>query len=525
MDVILTGLTLVLAEKPSVAQAIAKVLKATARKDGYLQGDNYIVSWCFGHLVDMAQPEAYSAKYAKWSYEDLPIIPEKWKYAVDGDRGAQMFILSGLMKSPEIDTVVCATDAGREGELIFRRVYEYAGCKKPVKRLWIQSMEESAILEGFRNLKDWREYDNLYYAAVCRARADWIIGYSMTRLFSVLYRHTLHVGRVQTPTLAMLVNRERDITAFVPKPFYTPEIDCGGVIASGERLFSQQEADNIRAVCDGKAAHVVNIERIDKTAAPPKLYDLTTLQREANRLFGYTAQQTLDCVQTLYEKKLTTYPRTDSNYLTSDMAETVKQLVFYCTAKLPGFFGQCKIAASAEQVIDDSKVTDHHAIIPTMELKTASIEQLPTAERDILNMIMARLLCAVGEKHTYMETKVTLDCEGYTFTAGGKTVLHDGWKSVERIYHDSVRDKPRNTATEETILPEVSEGQRYENVRVAIKEGSTTPPKRFTEDTLLSAMENAGDAQNVDERRGLGTPATRAGIIERLIMSSANKSS
>ena len=506
---------LVIAEKPSVAQSIAKVLGATSREDGCLVGNGYIVSWCFGHLVELAPADAYNPHYAKWVLNDLPIVPKNWKYVVSADKGKQLKILSGLMSDKRVDGLVCATDAGREGELIFRLVVQHCSCRKPVQRLWISSMEDSAIKAGFQHLKGDAEYDRLYDAALCRARADWIVGINATRLFSVLYHTTLNVGRVQSPTLAMLVQREAEIAAFRKTPFYTVELDCGNFTASGERLADKKDAEEIRMACDGKTVTVKSVIRQEKSAQPPKLYDLTTLQRDANRILGYTAQQTLDYTQSLYEKKLVTYPRTDSKYLTDDMRDTVPELVKTVSAAFP--FAE-NPPVHAECVIDSSKVSDHHAIIPTRTLAGADLSGLPTGETSILSLIAARLLCAVGDPCVTAETTVTLDCNGHAFTVKGKAVTAPGWKETERRFLSALKQKPEDKP--ETALPELSEGQTFENV-AAVKEGFTSPPKHFTEDTLLSAMENAGAEEFAEiadaERKGLGTPATRAGIIEKIV--------
>lgn len=508
---------LIIAEKSSVGQAIAGVLGAAKRGSGYLEGSSYLVSWCAGHLVELAQAEVYDEKYGKWRYEDLPILPEHWKYAVSRDKAKQLKILRELMKRPDVDSIINACDAGREGELIFRLVYEYCGCKKPMQRLWISSMEESAIAEGFRSLRPGTDYDKLYRAALCRSQADWLVGINATRLFSVLYRQTLNVGRVMTPTLALLVQRQQEIAAFVKEPFYTPELDCGTFTASGEKQKDKQAAESIRLACDGKTAVVKSVERQEKTAAPPKLYDLTTLQREANRLFGFTAQQTLDYMQSLYEKKLATYPRTDSRYLTGDMAAGIPVLVEAAAAVLP-FPTGAKLSIDASRVVDNSKVTDHHAILPTGQIKNADLAALPAGERSLLFLLAVRLICAVGGPHLYAETVVTVDCVGHSFTAKGKTVLQDGWKAVESAYRATLK-KEHDQKDEAKALPELTEGQVFKNVRAAVKEGFTSPPKPYTEDTLLKAMETADSEDMPDdaERKGLGTPATRAGILEKLV--------
>ena len=508
---------LIIAEKSSVGQAIASVLNATERGNAYLEGGGYLVSWCVGHLVELAQAEAYDEKYGKWRYEDLPLLPEHWNYAVSHEKAKQLKVLRELMKRSEVDSIVNACDAGREGELIFRLVYEYCGCKKSIQRLWISSMEESAIAGGFRNLRPGTDYDRLYHAALCRSQADWLVGINATRLFSVLYRQTLNVGRVMTPTLALLVQREQEIAAFVKEPFYTPEMDCGTFTASGEKCKDRKATETIRAACDVKTAVVKSVEQQEKTAAPPKLYDLTTLQREANRLFGFTAQQTLDYMQSLYEKKLATYPRTDSRYLTEDMAAGLPALVETVAAVLP-FSSGAKLSVDVRRVVDNSKVTDHHAILPTGQIKNADLAALPAGERSILFLLTVRLICAVGEPHLYAETVVTVDCECHSFTAKGKTVLQNGWKAIESAYRATLKNKPDKDG-EDKALPELSEGQTFENVRAAVKEGFTSPPKSYSEDTLLKAMETAGaeDAPEDAERKGLGTPATRAGIIEKLV--------
>ena len=510
---------LVIAEKPSVAMSLAAVLGATERKDGYLEGSGYLVSWCVGQLLELAQPEAYKEQYAKWRYEDLPILPENWKYEVPKDKKTQLALLCRLMKDKRVDSVVCATDAGREGELIFRLVYEYAGCNKPMERLWISSMEDAAIREGFDRLRPGSDYDKLYDAAVCRAGADWLIGINATRLFSVLYGVTLNVGRVMSPTLALLVQRESDIESFISKPFYVPEITCGGFTASGEKMTERSEAEKIRMDCDHNSAFVRSVEKQVKTIQPPRLYDLTTLQRECNRIYGYTAQQTLDYVQSLYEKKLATYPRTDSQYLTKDMLATAASLILWLRDNMP--FGKgCAGELDIDRVTDDSKVTDHHAIIPTVEIAQTDLTELPSGERDVLTLLAVRLLCATTQAHRFETVTAMLDCQGHTFTAKGKTILQSGWKEVERIHRMSIRQsETEHRENEDAALPVLKEGQTFETVSASLREGKTSPPKHYTEDTLLSAMENAGaeDMPDDAERKGLGTPATRAATLEKLV--------
>ena len=510
---------LVIAEKPSVAMSLAAVLGATERKDGYLEGSGYLVSWCVGHLLELAQPEAYKEQYAKWRYEDLPILPENWKYEVPKDKKKQLALLCRLMKDKRVDSVICATDAGREGELIFRLVYEYAGCNKPMERLWISSMEDAAIREGFDHLRPGSDYDKLYDAAVCRAGADWLIGINATRLFSVLYGVTLNVGRVMSPTLALLVQRESDIESFISKPFYVPEITCGGFTASGEKMTERSEAEKIRMDCDHNSAFVRSVEKQVKTIQPPRLYDLTTLQRECNRIYGYTAQQTLDYVQSLYEKKLATYPRTDSQYLTKDMQATAASLILWLRDNMP--FGKgCAGEPDIDRVTDDSKVTDHHAIIPTVEIARTDLSELPSGERDVLTLLAVRLLCATTQANRFEAVTAMLDCQGYTFTAKGKTILQSGWKEVERIHRMSIRQsETEHRENEDAALPVLKEGQTFETVSASLREGKTSPPKHYTEDTLLSAMETAGaeDMPDDAERKGLGTPATRAATLEKLV--------
>ena len=504
-----------IAEKPSVAKSIADVLGAKTRRDGSYEGGGYLVSWCVGHLLGLAEPQAYDEKYAKWRYADLPIAPSEWKYTAASSTKKQLKTLCDLMKRSDVEGVINACDAGREGELIFRLVYEHSKCNKPMQRLWISSMEESAIRDGFRNLKNGADYDNLYQSALCRQRADWLVGLNCTRLFSVLYDAQLRVGRVQTPTLAMIVEREAKISAFVKEPFYVVEISDGQFAAEREKLKDRQTAEDIRRTCDGKSATITSVEQKEKSAAPPKLYDLTTLQREANRLFGYTAAQTLSCVQNLYEHKIVTYPRTDSRFLTEDMATGIPDLVKAVSQALP--FSADAGNVNVSQVINNAKVTDHHAIIPTPTMPTADLSALPTAERNVLNMIATRLVSAVSDKHIYAETTVTIECEGETFTAKGKTVVQDGWKALEQAFTASVGKAKKD---DECSLPELHEGYRFEANSTA-REGFSQPPKHFTEDLLLSAMETAGAEDMPDdvERSGLGTPATRANIIESLVKS------
>ena len=501
--------------------SISKVLGAGSRKDGYMEGNGWLVSWCVGHLVELAPPDAYDPRYSKWAYADLPIVPDPWQFQVLPDTRKQFDVLRQLMDRDDVDTVVCATDAGREGELIFRLTYNLCKCTKPIKRLWISSMEESAIRKGFENLRDGREYDALYAAALCRAKADWLVGINGTRLFTTLYKgKTLNVGRVQTPTLALLAEREAAIANFKKEKFYTVELDLRALRVASGKFSSKTDAEKLRTDCLGKPVVVKSVEQKEKTEHPPKLYDLTTLQREANRLFDYTAQQTLDYLQSLYEKRLASYPRTDSRYLTEDMAEGLPVLCQTVAGALSFMQGQ-PLPVNAAQVVDNSKVSDHHAVIPTAEIASADLAALPTGERNILYLIAVRLLCAVGEPHTYAETSVVLDCGGVPFTAKGQIVTGEGWKGLERTFLSTLKQKPWQGA--DTSLPALAEGQRLEGGDAALRAGSTSPPAPYTEDTLLSAMEHAGaeDFAKLEdvERKGLGTPATRAGIIEKLVRS------
>ena len=507
---------LVVAEKPSVAQTIGKVLGATSRKDGYLEGEGYLVSWCVGHLAGLADASVYDQRYAKWRYDDLPIIPEEWLYEVPKDKMQQFKVLSALMKDKRVTELVCATDAGREGELIFRLVYQKAGCRKPFKRLWISSLEDSAIRDGFRHLRDSSEFDRLYEAALSRSKADWIVGINGTRLFSTLYHKKLVVGRVQTPTLAMLVERNGKITSFRKEKYFNVHIQKDGLKASLEKIKTEDEAKRIAGACDKKQASVSSLKKERKTVNPPKLYDLTTLQREANRYFSFTAQQTLDLVQSLYEKKLLTYPRTDSQFITDDMEGTVRQVISILFRKLPLFDGVA-YTPDIDRISNNAKVTDHHAILPTVQVETLDIAELPESEQKILRLVATRLICATREKHIYDETTLTVSCEGSLFTAKGKTVVQDGWKGIEQRFKATLKNKEKEEP--EAVLPEVTEGDILQNVVSSVSEHFTSPPKEFTEDTLLSAMETAGNEAFDDEteKKGLGTPATRAGIIEKLV--------
>ena len=510
---------LVIAEKPSVAASLSAVIGASARKDGYFEGNGWRVSWCVGHLAGLADADAYNPDYAKWRYDDLPILPVDWQMVVGKDKKKQFDVLKKLLNAPDVTEVVNACDSGREGELIFRSVYELAGCQKPMKRLWISSMEDSAIRDGFANLRPGADYDGLYEAALCRAKADWLVGINATRLFSVLYHRTLNIGRVMSPTLALIVQREAEIDSFKPVPFYTVQLELPGLAVSGERMKDKAAAEQLRKSCQGASVVVKQVERKDKSEKPPALYDLTTLQRDANRLLGFTAQQTLDYLQNLYEKKLCTYPRTDSRYLTTDMAESLPVLVNLTANAMP-FRKGIAITCDARAVINDKKVTDHHAVIPTRNLRDADLSGLPAGEKAVLELVALRLLCAVAEPHTYSETSLVMECAGAEFTAKGKTVKRPGWKVLEAAYRASLKNTPEPDKDDaDKTLPDLSEGQTLPISDAVLKEGKTSPPKHFTEDTLLSAMETAGkdDMPEDAERQGLGTPATRAGILEKLV--------
>ena len=491
----------------------AKVLGATNRQDGYLEGNGYLVSWCVGHLVELAPPNVYDAKYVKWSIADLPILPQKWQYLVSASTKKQFGILQKLMHRPDVESIVNSCDSGREGELIFRLVYQQAGCKKPFSRLWLSSMEENAIREGFAHLKPSTEYDALYNAALCRERADWMVGINASRLFSCLYGQPLAVGRVMTPVLAMTVVREAAIAAFVPEKFYTVDLELtSGCTASSKRFAQKEDAELLLSKCrkEGRAT-VQKMERKEKSESPPQLYDLTALQRDANRLLGFTAQQTLDYAQSLYEKRLITYPRTDSRFLTEDMAASLPGLV---TDTGRAFAVEESFSIHVQQVINGSKVTDHHALLPTKSMANADLAALPAGEWNVLRLIAARLLCAVGEPHRYAETTLTTICAGEEFTAKGKEVLEEGWKAVERKVLADILNRKR----ELTALPNAAENE-CGILNAELKEGQTTPPKHFTEDLLLHAMETASADSMPEgvERQGIGTPATRAATIEKLV--------
>lgn len=509
---------LVICEKPSVAKSIASALGITSRVDGFYEGNGYLVSWCIGHLVGLADAAAYNESFKKWRYDDLPILPEPFRYEVATDKAAQFHILKKLMERSDVTELVNACDAGREGELIFRLVYEMAGCTKPFSRLWISSMEDKAIREGFNNLRPGAEYDPLYQSALCRQKADWLIGINATRLFSVLYHRTLNVGRVQTPTLAMLAERDAKITLFEKERYHHVRLSLDGTEAVSEKIADRVDAENLKEACSGMAAVYTSVACEKKMEKPPKLYDLTTLQREANRIFSYTAKQSLDYAQSLYEKKLLTYPRTDSRYLTSDMAETAS-CVLHLAAKIAPFDACSEFFPDVTVLISDKDVFDHHAIIPTLEFEKADIVALPVGERNLLLLVCCKLLCAAAEPYVYEAVTAACECGGHTFTAKGKHILAEGWREIDRLFRASLKEKPEDAGENDAPVLELAEGQTFENVPVSVTEHFTSPPKAFTEDTLLSAMEHAGseDMPGDAERKGLGTPATRASIIEKLV--------
>ncbi len=509
--------TLIITEKPSVAMNICAALDITSNRDhrGYIENENMIISWCVGHLIELAEPSAYGDRYRKWTYDSLPILPDDWKYEIKEDTADQFDILKELMDRDDVTEIIEATDAGREGELIFRLVYDMAGCKKPFKRLWISSMEAAAIREGFDNLKSGSDYDNLYDSARCRQEADWLVGINGTRLFTTLYGKTLKVGRVQTPTLAMLVKRDSEIKDFKKEPYYIVHIASDSLDAVSRSFKDKAEADTLADRCSNKDATVVSVVKEEKTVAAPALYDLTTLQRDANKLFGYTAKQTLDYTQSLYEKKLVTYPRTDSRFLSDDMENTARSVLALARQEF-SISGKNSSADDYSKILNSKKVSDHHAIIPTVEIAGLKEKSLPATEMNILSLIAVRLASAVSEKHSYTTTKAVLSCEGEDFTLTGKTVTNMGWKEIDDTFRKSFETGEKK---KESILPELSEGQVIKDASSKVVENFTKPPKFYTEDSLLSAMEKAGAKETSDdaERKGLGTPATRAEIIEKLV--------
>lgn len=507
---------LIICEKPSVGMTISSALGIETKKDGYMESEDFLVSWCIGHLAELSAPSCYGKCYEKWSLEALPILPKTWQLTISKDKEKQFSVLKALLFRNDVTEVINACDAGREGELIFRFVMEKTGCKKPVKRLWISSMEESAIRKGFENLKDGADYDSLYQSALCRAKADWIVGINATRLFSLLYNHTLNVGRVQSPTLKILADRSDAITNFKKEKHYHVHLVLDGTEAVSDRFSSKEAAEKVAKTCKGKSAVCTSLTSEKKEALPPKLFDLTALQKEANRIFGYTAKQTLDLAQSLYEKKLLTYPRTDSNYLTDDMKETAEAVIHTFLSKF-SFMQGVKLIPEVTGLLNSKKVSDHHAVIPTTELEKMELSMLPESERNILFLAGARLLMACGTSHIYETVTAVFSCENHTFTAKGKTVLSSGWKEIETLFLMSLKEK--QAKEDEKELPAFCEGESFEGFSIKVTEHDTLPPKAYTESTLLSSMERAGNKETTEdaERKGLGTPATRASIIEKII--------
>lgn len=507
---------LIICEKPSVGMTIASALGIETKKDGYMESEDFLVSWCIGHLAELSQPSCYGKCYEKWSLEALPILPKTWQLTISKDKEKQFNILKKLLFRNDVTEVINACDAGREGELIFRFVMEKADCKKPVKRLWISSMEESAIRKSFENLKDGKDYDSLYRSAFCRAKADWLVGINATRLFSLLYNHTLNVGRVQSPTLKILADRSDAITNFKKEKYYHVHLVLDGTEAVSDRFSSKEAAEKIATSCKGKTAVCTSITSEKKEALPPKLFDLTALQKEANRIFGYTAKQTLDLAQSLYEKKLLTYPRTDSNYLTDDMKETADKVILMLLSKL-SFMQSIEFTPEITRLLNSKKVSDHHAVIPTMEFQKTELSLLSESERNILFLAGARLLMASAASHIYETVTTVFNCEDHTFTAKGKTVLSSGWKEIEALFLMSLKEKPDKENEKE--LPAFCDGESFDSFPIKVTEHDTLPPKAYTESTLLSSMERAGNKETTEdaERKGLGTPATRASIIEKII--------
>ena len=507
---------LIICEKPSVGMTIASALGIETKKDGYMESEDFLVSWCIGHLAELSQPSCYGSEYEKWSLETLPILPETWQLTISKDKEKQFNILKKLLFRNDVTEVINACDAGREGELIFRFVMEKADCKKPIKRLWISSMEESAIQKGFENLKDGKDYDSLYRSALCRAKADWLVGINATRLFSILYNHTLNVGRVQSPTLKMLVDRSEAIMSFKKEKYYHVRLALGDAEAVSEKFSDKEKVEKVATSCKGKIALCTSLTSEKKEALPPKLFDLTALQKEANRIFGYTAKQTLDLAQSLYEKKLLTYPRTDSNYLTDDMKETAEAVIHTLLSKF-SFMQSVKLIPEVTGLLNSKKVSDHHAVIPTMELEKMELSMLPESERNILFLAGARLLMACGTSHIYETVTAIFTCENHAFTAKGKTVLSSGWKEIERFFLMNLKEKQEKENEKE--LPVFCEGESFDSFMIKVTEHDTLPPKAYTESTLLSSMERAGNKETTEnaERKGLGTPATRASIIEKII--------
>ena len=512
---------LVIAEKPSVAQSYAKNLSAYKKQDGYMEGENCLVSWCLGHLAEYARPEEYDERYAKWQFDDLPIIPEKWKLQVSADKKKQFSVLKELMNREDIEYLVNGCDAGREGELIFQRVYDLSGCRKPVRRLWISSMEDEAIKNGFREMQDASLYRNLCMAAICRAQADWLIGMNATRAYTTKYFKKLVVGRVQTPTLAMLTERQDRIEHFQKETFYRVELTDGKLVAVSENITNKADAELLAALCDGSEAIITELKREQKKVSPPKLYDLTSLQREANRYFGFTAKKTLDLLQELYEEKLMTYPRTDSRFVTEDMIGTVEELAGKMPLMLP-FVEYWQLGHNIKRVVNNEKVADHHAILPTKEAVEKGIMDLPVDKKNLMILIGQQVLQAVGEDYLYEQTDVTVNCQKNEFTARGKTAVQMGFKDVEKAFRNHCVKTEKEDSDRQLEIPYgYQKGMQLFNVKAETSIHYTSPPKSFNEDTLLAAMETAGNKEfdEKTEKKGLGTPATRASTIEKLVAS------
>ena len=512
---------LVIAEKPSVAQSYAKNLSAYKKQDGYMEGENCLVSWCLGHLAEYARPEEYDERYAKWQFDDLPIIPEKWKLQVSADKKKQFSVLKELMNREDIEYLVNGCDAGREGELIFQRVYDLSGCRKPVRRLWISSMEDEAIRNGFHEMKDAGFYSNLCMAAVCRAQADWLIGMNATRAYTTKYYKKLVVGRVQTPTLAMLTERQDRIEHFQKETFYRVELTDGKLVAVSENITNKADAELLAALCDGSEVIITELKREQKKVSPPKLYDLTSLQREANRYFGFTAKKTLDLLQELYEEKLVTYPRTDSRFVTEDMIGTVEELAGKMPLMLP-FVEYGQLGHNIKRVVNNEKVSDHHAILPTKEAVEKGIMDLSVDKKNLMILIGQQVLQAVGEDYLYEQTDVTVNCQKNEFTARGKTAVQMGFKDVEKAFRSHCVKKEKEDSDRQLEIPYgYQKGMQLFNVKAETSIHYTSPPKSFNEDTLLAAMETAGNKEfdEKTEKKGLGTPATRASTIEKLVAS------
>lgn len=512
---------LVIAEKPSVAQSYAKNLSAYKKQDGYMEGENCLVSWCLGHLAEYARPEEYDERYAKWQFDDLPIIPEKWKLQLSADKKKQFSVLKELMNREDIEYLVNGCDAGREGELIFQRVYDLSGCRKPVRRLWISSMEDEAIRNGFHEMKDAGFYSNLCMAAVCRAQADWLIGMNATRAYTTKYYKKLVVGRVQTPTLAMLTERQDRIEHFQKETFYRVELTDGKLVAVSENITNKADAELLAALCDGSEVIITELKREQKKVSPPKLYDLTSLQREANRYFGFTAKKTLDLLQELYEEKLVTYPRTDSRFVTEDMIGTVEELAGKMPLMLP-FVEYGQLGHNIKRVVNNEKVSDHHAILPTKEAVEKGIMDLSVDKKNLMILIGQQVLQAVGEDYLYEQTDVTVNCQKNEFTARGKTAVQMGFKDVEKAFRSHCVKTEKEDSDRQLEIPYgYQKGMQLFNVKAETSIHYTSPPKSFNEDTLLAAMETAGNKEfdEKTEKKGLGTPATRASTIEKLVAS------